>query len=139
MLPIVLRIVGAAARLVPAAARAEWLREWDAELRHHSTALRRQRTREFGVRRALGAERGDIVKLVLREGLALTGLGLIAGVMLALPLMRLLRTLLFGATAADPVTFLFAGMALAALAGVACYVPVRRALNVHPADALRFD
>ena len=65
-----------------------------------------QRTREFGVRMALGATRRDIVRLVLRDGLQLAGIGVIIGIAVALPLTRLLRALLFGVTATDPVTFL---------------------------------
>ena len=64
-----------------------------------------QRTREFGVRLALGADRGDIVRLVLGEGLRLAGAGVTIGLALALPLARLLRTLLFGVTTTDPMTF----------------------------------
>ena len=71
-----------------------------------------QRTREFGVRMALGAERRDIVRLVLGDGLKLAGLGVIVGIAVALPLTRLLRALLFGVTATDPVTFLSVSLAL---------------------------
>jgi putative ABC transport system permease protein len=98
-----------------------------------------QRTREFGVRMALGAGHRDIVRLVLREGLTLSGAGVIVGVLVALPLTHLLRTLLFGVTATDPVTFLIVSLALVLVAGIACYLPVRRALKVHPVEALRFE
>jgi putative ABC transport system permease protein len=98
-----------------------------------------QRTREFGVRLALGAKSRDIVGLVLSEGLKLAGFGVIVGIAVALPLTRLLRALLFGVTATDSVTFLTVGVGLVLVAAAACFVPARRALRVHPAQALRFD
>lgn len=98
-----------------------------------------QRTREFGVRMALGAGRRDIVRLVLREGLRLTGVGIVIGMLLALPLMQLLRALLFGVTASDPTTFLFVSLALVLVTAAACYVPARRALQLAPVEALRVD
>jgi putative ABC transport system permease protein len=98
-----------------------------------------QRTREFGVRMALGAKRSDIVRLVLREGLTLASVGVIIGIVVALPLMRLLRTLLFGVTTTDPVTFLFVSVALVFVTGAACYVPASRALRIDPVNALRVD
>ena len=98
-----------------------------------------QRTREFGVRMALGAERRDILSLVLREGMKLAGLGVMVGVALALPLTGLLRALLFGVTATDPVTFLFVSLALVTVAAAACYLPASRALKVDPVEALRVD
>lgn len=98
-----------------------------------------QRTREFGVRMALGAERRDIVGLVLGEGLKLAGAGVIVGIVMALPLTHLLRALLFGVTATDPVTFLCVSIVLVLVAATACYVPASRALKVHPVEALRVD
>ena len=98
-----------------------------------------QRTREFGVRMALGAKRRDIVRLVVGEGLKLAGLGVIVGILVALPLTQLLRALLFGVTATDPVTFLFVGLALVLIAAAACYLPASRALEVDPVEALRVD
>ena len=98
-----------------------------------------QRTREFGVRLALGAESRDIVRLVLGEGLKLAGLGVIVGILVALPLTRLLRAFLFGVTAVDPVTFLSVSVALVLIAAAACYLPASRALKVDPAETLRFD
>jgi putative ABC transport system permease protein len=98
-----------------------------------------QRTREFGVRLALGAGRGDILRLVLREGLTLAGIGVLVGVLTALPLVRLLRALLFGITATDPVTFVSVGVGLFVVAALACAVPARKALDVDPVEALRFD
>ena len=98
-----------------------------------------QRTREFGVRLALGAERRDIVRLVLREGLMLAGAGVTVGVLAALPIVRLLRALLFGINATDPATFLFVSLGLLLVAVPACYLPARRALRIDPAEALRLD
>src|SRR5262249_59556345 len=96
-----------------------------------------QRMREFGVRLALGAKRSDIVALVVRDGLKLVSLGVVIGVVVALPLTRLLRVLLFGITATDPVTFVWVSLALILVAAAACYIPARRAID--PAKALRID
>jgi putative ABC transport system permease protein len=98
-----------------------------------------QRTREFGVRIALGAARGDIVRLVIAEGLKLAGLGVIVGILVALPLTGLLRALLFGVTATDPLTFACVSLALVMVAAAACYVPANRALRVGAAEALRVE
>lgn len=98
-----------------------------------------QRMREFGVRRALGAARHDIVGLVLGERLKLAGIGVIVGLLLALPLTGLLRRLLFGVTTTDPVTFLLVAAALVLVTIAACYVPASRALEVEPTETLRVD
>jgi putative ABC transport system permease protein len=98
-----------------------------------------QRTRELGVRLALGAETRDIVRLVLWEGIRLAGLGVLIGLALALPLTRWLRSLLFGVTATDPATFAVVTGSVVAIAVTACYLPLRRALKVQPAEALRLD
>jgi putative ABC transport system permease protein len=98
-----------------------------------------QRTREFGVRMALGAMRHDIVGLVLRDGLKLAGVGVLVGMVVALPLAQLLRTMLFGITAADPMTFISVSFALVLVAAAASYLPARRALMVQPTDALRTE
>jgi putative ABC transport system permease protein len=98
-----------------------------------------QRTRELGVRLALGADTRDIVRLVLWEGLRLAGLGVIAGLAMALPLARWLRGLLYGVTVTDPATFAVVTGSVVAIAATACYVPLRRALKVQPAEALRLD
>jgi ABC-type antimicrobial peptide transport system permease subunit len=97
------------------------------------------RMREFGIRVALGAARWDIVGLVLGEGLKLAVLGVIVGVLAALPLAQLLRALLYGVTATDLVTFLIVTLGLLLVAALACYVPARRALKVDPAQTLRFE
>jgi putative ABC transport system permease protein len=98
-----------------------------------------QRTRELGVRLALGAERRDIVRLVLAEGTKLAGVGVAIGIVLALLLTRGLRTLLFGVTTTDPMTFIMVTASVMILAVTACYVPLRRALRVQPSEALRLD
>ena len=98
-----------------------------------------QRTREFGVRMALGAARRDIIGLVLREGLTLATLGLILGMLAALFVARLWRALLFGVTATDPVTFMTAGVTLLLVTTAACYVPAKRSLEVDPVRSLRFE
>ena len=98
-----------------------------------------QRTREFGVRLALGAKRRDITALVLRDGLTLAVAGVIAGLVVALPLTGLLRVLLFGVSATDPLTFMLVSLALVAIALLACYLPARRAVRLDPVHALRLE
>ena len=95
------------------------------------------RTREIGVRVALGASRAMIVRMVLREILILTSIGLAAGVLCALAASRLLGHLLFGVSAGDPLTMAAVALALVAVAALAGYVPVRRAMRVDPMEALR--
>jgi predicted permease len=97
------------------------------------------RTREIGVRLALGATRADIVRMVLRQGMALAGIGAAIGLALAAVAGRLLTSLLFGVPALDPVTF--AGTAaLFALVGLAaCFVPARRATRINAIEALRYE
>ncbi len=96
-----------------------------------------RRTREFGVRTALGAGRSDILRLVLGRGIVLAAAGIAAGTGLALGLTRVMRSMLFGIEATDLATFAITCLLLA-LAGVtACYLPARRALRVDPLTALR--
>jgi putative ABC transport system permease protein len=96
-----------------------------------------QRMREFGIRAALGATHGDIVRLVLGEGVKLALLGILVGISLAVPAAHLLKALLFGVSATDPITFLSASGGLVLVGAIASYVPARRALKIGPAEALR--
>jgi predicted permease len=97
------------------------------------------RTREFGIRLALGAEPGRILGMVVRRGAVVVGLGLLLGAAGALLLTRVLRALLYGVTATDPATFLAMAGLLSAAALAACVVPARRAAAVDPAIALRVE
>jgi putative ABC transport system permease protein len=98
-----------------------------------------QRRREMGVRAALGASRGRLVALVVREGLAVTAAGLVLGMVAALLLTRLMSGLLFGVQPLDLPSFLIAPLVLFIVALLACLVPARRAALVDPAEALRTD
>ena len=96
-----------------------------------------QRTREIGVRLALGATRGEVFRLILGRGLALALIGAAGGVAAALGLTRVMETLLFSVSRTDPVTFVAVPAALIAVAALACYLPARRAMKVDPVVALR--
>jgi putative ABC transport system permease protein len=96
-----------------------------------------QRTREIGVRLALGATRGEVFRLILGRGLALALIGAVGGVGVALWLTRVMETLLFAVSRTDPVTFVAVPLALIVVAGLACYLPARRAMRVDPVIALR--
>nr|MDQ6925767.1 FtsX-like permease family protein [Candidatus Eremiobacteraeota bacterium] len=98
-----------------------------------------RRRREMGVRMALGARGADIVRLVVREGAVLAGIGVVAGIAGAALLTRALRTVLYGVTAADPVSFALAAAALTGVALFAAWLPARRAARVDPAIALRAE
>ena len=98
-----------------------------------------QQTREIGLRMALGAQRGDVMRLILGQGLRLTVLGLSLGVLLALGLMRVLVSLLFDVRPYDPSTYTAVTLLLTAVALIACYIPARRAMRVDPMVALRYD
>jgi putative ABC transport system permease protein len=97
------------------------------------------RTREFGVRIALGAGRREIVGLVIREGLLLAAIGLVIGLGGAVWLTKFLRSLLFGVTPTDPVTFSAVAAGILVIALVSCYLPARRAVKVDPLIALRAE
>jgi putative ABC transport system permease protein len=96
-----------------------------------------QRTREIGIRMALGATRGSVLAMVMRQGMSLVMFGLMAGIIGALLLNRLLASLLFSTPTADPTTFAAASFLLIAVAGVACFIPARRATGINPILALR--
>jgi predicted permease len=98
-----------------------------------------QRTKEIGLRLAIGARRSDVVWLFVREGMVLTAVGLTAGLVGALAAGQWIRSFLFGVTPADPTTFAGVGCALTVAAVLAIYVPARRAASVDPNDALRTD
>jgi ABC-type antimicrobial peptide transport system permease subunit len=98
-----------------------------------------QRMQEFGLRMALGAQAGDVQVLVLRHGVKLALLGVALGLVGALGLRRVLRSLLYGVSAADPMTFAAVSAIAIAVAALACYLPARRATGADPAIALRSE
>jgi len=98
-----------------------------------------ERTPEIGLRMALGAQAGDVLRLIVRHGLALTVVGLGLGLAGALALTRLIKGYLFGVSATDPLTFVADALSLALVALVACWIPARRATKVDPLAALRND
>lgn len=98
-----------------------------------------QRTQEFGVRMALGAQAWDMLRFVLAEGMRLAFVGVAAGLICALALARLLGNLLFQVSAADPLTFTAVALLSLAIAALACFVPARRATHADPVSALRAE
>jgi putative ABC transport system permease protein len=98
-----------------------------------------QRTREIGVRIALGARPRDVVTLVVRQGFILVLIGIVIGVAAAVGVTRAIRSLLFGVTSTDTLTFVVAGTLIALVAALACYIPARRAALIDPVVALRAD
>jgi len=98
-----------------------------------------KRTREIGIRMALGADRGSILAMVLRETVVLLAIGIVAGIVMALEASRLISTLLFGLKPTDPLTIALAALLMAGAAALAGYVPARRASRVDPMVALRYE
>jgi len=98
-----------------------------------------QRTPEIGIRMALGAQSGDVLRLVLRKGMGLTLAGLVIGISTALIIPGLLRSFLFGVKPTDPMSFAVVAFLLAGIALLACYIPGQRAMRVDPIVALRHE
>jgi predicted permease len=98
-----------------------------------------QRTNEIGVRMALGADRLDVVRLILKQGMRLTGIGLMLGLVLSFAATRVLAGLLYGIKPSDPLTFAGVSLFLSAVAFISCYVPARRAASIDPMKSLRAE
>src|SRR5262249_9194515 len=98
-----------------------------------------QRTQEFGIRMALGAQPRDVLRLVVREGIELALAGIVVGGVDALRVARLMTSLLFEVQPADPATLAIVAVLLAAVMLMACWVPARRATRIAPVEALRSE
>jgi putative ABC transport system permease protein len=98
-----------------------------------------RRTQEIGIRMAIGAQRSDVLRLVLGEGARMAGLGIVIGVVASLAVTRLVSSLLFGISATDPLTFSGVALLLSLVALAAAYIPARRAMRVDPVTALRYE
>jgi putative ABC transport system permease protein len=98
-----------------------------------------RRTHEIGIRLALGAKPWEVLRMVLGKGLQLTLVGVVIGILAALAATRLISTMIYGVTPADPMTFAAVAVFLVLVALLACYVPARRATRVDPLVALRHE
>jgi len=98
-----------------------------------------RRTREFGVRIALGATSGNVLRMVLGQGMRTIAIGVAVGIAGSFALTKTVSSLLFGVTATDPITFVGVTLLLIAVALLACYIPARRATKVDPMEALRSE
>lgn len=98
-----------------------------------------RRTHEIGIRLALGANRGNVMRMILGQGATLTGIGLAVGLIASFALTRLMSAILYGISVSDPITFLAVAILLMFVALAACYIPARRAMRVDPMVALRYE
>jgi putative ABC transport system permease protein len=98
-----------------------------------------QRTREIGIRMAVGTERADVLRLIMRQGIRLTLAGAILGLLTAMALTRSMSSLLYGVNAMDPLTFGYTAVLIAPVAPAAYYIPARRATKIDPMLALRCE
>jgi putative ABC transport system permease protein len=98
-----------------------------------------RRTHEIGIRISLGASPADVLLLVLRQGMMLTAMGLVIGIITALVFSRLMATVVYDVKPSDPLTFVAVALLLAGVAVVACYIPARRAMRLDAVVALRHE
>jgi ABC-type antimicrobial peptide transport system permease subunit len=98
-----------------------------------------RRTREIGIRLALGAQRSDVLRMILRQGMTLVSIGVAIGLLLAAAGSQVLKTLLFGVTPLDPLTFVGATSCFAMIGVAACFLPAWRATRVDSVEALRYE
>jgi len=97
------------------------------------------RTREIGLRMALGAQLSDVQKLILKQGMFLASIGLLGGLLIAFGGARMMKSMLYGVSPSDPITFTCVALLLFGIALVACWIPARRASRVEPMIALRSE